>query len=221
MKNKIVVICDGSYSKEYQYASIACSFVYDKVEYNYSKCLNYDSNKKNLSRLTSQFVEMYSILFSLMRLKEKLLLTEPILVINDCFEAIKLLNKNIKRHENGLDIFYIDDEITTFLLELINLYKEFSNIKLKYLSRDNTKKAHSLCKNEVTHLVKKGKSKSMEVKLIEEQVYLVRNINKGTVYIVDSKIPSCNCRYYFYANRGKESIEICKHIIAVNDFIDK
>ena len=62
--------------------------------------------------------------------------------------------------------------------------------------------------------------KYIEVDYLEGNAYIVRNIKKGTSYLVDIEKPMCTCRYFFYENRRQNyNLNLCKHIVAVKNFI--
>ena len=60
-KEKIKILCDASYSKELNYASVGCSFEYNNSKYNFSKTLDFERYKENLYILDVSFNEIYSI----------------------------------------------------------------------------------------------------------------------------------------------------------------
>jgi len=219
MTTKIAVICDGSYNKYYNYASIACSFAYKDITYDYSNLIDSVQYQESLARLDSFFVELYSILFSLEKLIELSLVREPIELVNDNDEAIKLLNICIEKYKRGLNIYFINNDITKFLLRIIKLYKKFDRLEFKFMPRKYTKQAHDLCRKETLPLIKERRIKLIRVEHLCQNLYIAFNTKRGTTYIVNVEKQTCDCRFFYYENKEKMEVVLCKHIIAVNKFI--
>ncbi|WP_394870502.1 hypothetical protein [Clostridium butyricum] len=96
---KIKVLCDASYSKELNYASVGCSFEYNNIKYNFSKTLDFERYKAHLYTLDASFAEMYSIFFAMENLLESNLFHQNIEIINDSIVAI--VNVNMKVHKSS------------------------------------------------------------------------------------------------------------------------
>jgi ribonuclease HI len=217
---KIKILCDASYSKELNYASVGCSFEYNNIKYNFSKTLDFERYKAHLYTLDASFAEMYSIFFAMENLLESNLFHQNIEIINDSIVAINIIKKCIRKNNKNYEIYYSNTCISTFLRKVVDMYSKFDRLDIRFLKRNYTKDAHLLCKKEVEPIIKMNRLKCIEVDYLEGNVYRVRNVKKGTSYLVDIEKPMCNCRYFFFENRsGNDNLNLCKHIVAVKNFI--
>lgn len=217
---KIKILCDASYSKELNYASVGCSFEYNNIKYNFSKTLDFERYKANLYTLDASFAEIYSILFAMENLLDLNLFHKNIKIINDSVVAVNIIKKCIRKNNKNEEMYYANACISIFLREMMEVYSKFDRLEIRFLKRDYTKDAHLLCKKEVEPIIKMNRLKYIEVDYLEENVYIVRNVKKGTSYLVDIEKPMCTCRYFFYENRsGNDNLNLCKHIVAVKNFM--
>ncbi|MFT8351141.1 SWIM zinc finger family protein [Clostridium saccharoperbutylacetonicum] len=217
---KIKVLCDASYREYLNYASVGCSFEYSNIKYNFSKTLDFERYKDNLDTLGSNFAEMYSIFFTMENLLKLNLLHKNIEIVNDNLGVVNIINKCIRKNKKNRDIYYANVDISIFLRELIDMYLKFDRLVISFLKRDYTKDAHLLCKKEAEPIIKMNRLKCIEVDCLECNVYIARNIKKGTKYLVDIEKPTCTCRYFYYENKSQScNLKLCKHIVAVKDFI--
>lgn len=217
---KIKILCDASYSKELNYASVGCSFEYNNIKYNFSKTLDFERYKASLYTLDASFAEMYSIFFVMENLLKLNLSHKSIEILNDSIVAINIIKKCIRKNNRNNEIYYANVYISIFLREMMEMYSKFDRLDIKFLKRDYTKDAHLLCKKEVEPIIKMNRLKCIEVDYLEGNAYIVRNIKKGTSYLVDIEKPMCTCRYFFYENRRQnDNLNLCKHIVAVKNFI--
>ncbi|NSB12155.1 hypothetical protein [Clostridium beijerinckii] len=210
---KIKIVCDGSYSKKLNYASVGCSFEYHNIKYNLSKMVDYERYKENLDILDSNFIEMYSVFFTMENLLKLNLLKEPIEIINDSQVSVTIINKCIEKMKKNILIYYINNNISMFLSQMLEMYLKFDELAVIFSKRSYTKDAHFLCRREAD-------LKFIKVDYLADNTFRVRNIKKGTTYLVDIEKPMCNCRYFFYENKSQnDTLNLCKHIVAVKNFI--
>ncbi|AQR93410.1 ribonuclease H family protein [Clostridium saccharoperbutylacetonicum] len=210
---KIKIVCDGSYSKRLNYASVGCSFEYHNIKYNFSKMVNFERYKENLDILDSNFIEMYSVFFAMENLLKLNLSKEPIEIINDSQVSVAIINKCIEKSKKNIPIRYINNDISMFLTQMIELYLKFNKLVVIFSKRSYTKDAHFLCRREAD-------LKFIKVEYLPNNTFRAMNIKKGTTYLVDIEKPTCTCRYFYYENKSQScNLKLCKHIVAVKDFI--
>lgn len=157
------MVCDGSYSKRHNYASVGCSFEYHNIKYNFSKTIDFERYKEHLYTLDSNFAEMYSIFFAMENLLKLNLIHKNIEIINDNLVGINIINKCIRKYKKNNEIYYTNIDISIFLRELIDMYLKFDRLDISFLKRDYTKDAHLLCKKEIEPIIKMHRLKCIEV----------------------------------------------------------
>ena len=160
----------------------------------------------------SNFAEAQAIIMSLKKLKELCKKNDIITICGDNLDIInkanKLLTYNMKKNKR---------KPPEYVLNIINLMSNFENIELKWIPRNLNRKAHYLSREPFLDKYTEYKSKKINVKYINDNIFLAQSSkDKNKYYTVNLDLCTCTCRFFNFQHWWER--KKCKHIIAAESF---